>query len=162
ATYAWTRVEDAENRGQQLKNIPEHVAQLGLAATLPARVDASVVWRWMHGRWLDDDGLFAMPDVSRVDLRVGRRFGPASLQLNVPLNPNDPNTFQKLSGRSIPVWQTWKQSWELFGQNPPTPWTSFADPQPPCSGGGEILVRSAKAGSYLDDVNQALSYPLID
>jgi len=86
-------------------------------------------------------------------------------QRNVPLNPNDPNTFLTQSGRAIPVWQTWKQSWELFGQNPPTPWTSFADPQPPCSGAGagtDTLVRSAKAGSYLDDVNQALSYPLID
>lgn len=83
-------------------------------------------------------------------------------QRNVPLNPNDPNTFLQFSGRKTPVWMTWKQSWELFQQNPPTPWSSFADPQPPCAGGGETLVRSAKAGSYLDDVNQALSYPLID
>ena len=28
ATYAWTHVEDEENPGQQLKNIPEHVVQL--------------------------------------------------------------------------------------------------------------------------------------
>jgi hypothetical protein len=86
-------------------------------------------------------------------------------QRNVPLNPNDPNTFLNLSGRKTPVWMTWKQSWELFGQRPPTPWTSFSDPQPPCGGstsGADTLVRSAKAGSYLDDVNQALSYPLID
>lgn len=86
-------------------------------------------------------------------------------QRNVPLNPNDPNTFLTKSGRTTPVWMTWKQSWELFGQRPPTPWTSFADPQPPCSGsspGADTLVRSAKAGSVLDDVNQALSYPLID
>jgi iron complex outermembrane receptor protein len=83
ATYAWTHVEDTANPGQQLKNIPEHVAQLGLTTTLPARLDASVVWRWMHGRWLDDDGLFAMPDVSRFDLRLARRFGPAALQLDV-------------------------------------------------------------------------------
>src|ERR1051326_1922799 len=83
ATYAWTRVEDEANPGQQLKNIPEHVAQLGLATTLPARVDASVVWRWMHGRWLDDDGLFPMPNVSRLDLRLARRFGPAAVQLDV-------------------------------------------------------------------------------
>lgn len=83
ATYAWTRVEDEANPGQQLKNIPEHVAQVGLTTTLPARVDASVVWRWMHGRWLDDDGLFPMPDVSRIDLRLRRRLGPASVQLDV-------------------------------------------------------------------------------
>src|ERR1043165_6175814 len=83
ATYAWTRVEDEANPGQQLKNIPEHVAQLGLTTTLPARVDASVVWRWMGGRWLDDDGLYPMPDVSRIDLRLARRFGPAGVQLDV-------------------------------------------------------------------------------
>lgn len=83
ATYAWTRVEDEANPGQQLKNIPEHVAQLGLTAALPARVEGSVVWRWMHGRWLDDDGLYPMPDVSRVDLRAGRSFGPARVQLDV-------------------------------------------------------------------------------
>ena len=85
-------------------------------------------------------------------------------QRNVPLNPGDPNAFLN-AGRKTPVWMTWKQSWELFGQRPPTPWTSFADPAPPCSGGSagaDTLVRSAKAGSYLDDVNQALSYPLID
>jgi vitamin B12 transporter len=83
ATYAWTRVEDEANPGQQLKNIPEHVAQLGLSTTLPGSVDTSVVWRWMGGRWLDDDGLFPMPDVSRIDLRVGRHFGPAALRLDV-------------------------------------------------------------------------------
>ena len=37
-------------------------------------------------------------------------------QRNVPLNPTDPNTFLNFSGRKTPVWQTWKQSWELFGQ----------------------------------------------
>jgi outer membrane receptor protein involved in Fe transport len=83
ATYAWTRVEDEESPGQQLKNIPEHVAQLGVTAALPASVDATVIYRWMHGRWLDDDGLFPMPDVSRIDLRLGRRFGPAGVQLDV-------------------------------------------------------------------------------
>ncbi|HEV2719188.1 MAG TPA: TonB-dependent receptor [Thermoanaerobaculia bacterium] len=83
ATYAWTRVEDEANPGQQLKNIPEHVAQLGLTTTLPARVEGSVVWRWMHGRWLDDDGLYPMPDVSRIDLRLARRIGPATLRLDV-------------------------------------------------------------------------------
>jgi hypothetical protein len=88
-----------------------------------------------------------------------------STQRNVPLNPTDPNTFLSYSGRKAPVWMTWKQSWELFGQRPPTPWSSFADPRPPCAGsaaGSDQIVRTAKAGSYLDDVNQALSYPLID
>jgi outer membrane cobalamin receptor len=82
ATYAWTRVEDEANAGQQLKNIPEHVAQLGLTTTI-ATVDTSVVGRWMHGRWLDDDGLYPMPDVTRLDLRFGRHFGPAAVRLDV-------------------------------------------------------------------------------
>ena len=79
-------------------------------------------------------------------------------QRNVPLNPSDPNTFINFSGRKAPVWMTWKQSWELFGQRPPTPWSSFADPQPPCAGtpaGTDQIVRTAKAGSYLDEIGRA-------
>ena len=74
-TYAWTRVEDAANRGRQLKNIPEHVAQALLHADLPRGVTADVVYRWMSGRWLDDDGQFREPDVGRADIRLARAFG---------------------------------------------------------------------------------------
>ncbi|HEV7920920.1 MAG TPA: TonB-dependent receptor [Thermoanaerobaculia bacterium] len=77
-TYAWTHVGDP-----QLKNIPEHVVQGIYQAHLPRGLVADVIYRWMHGRWLDDEHLFAEGNVSRVDLRLARDFGPARISLDV-------------------------------------------------------------------------------
>lgn len=82
-SYAWTRVGD-----MQLKNIPEHVAQAIARAHLPFAIEADVVYRWMHGRWLDDEHLFPQGDGNRVDLRLTRDFGPARVALDV-LNATD-------------------------------------------------------------------------
>jgi iron complex outermembrane recepter protein len=87
-TYAWTRVANAEVPDRQLKNIPEHVAQAIVEARLPAGIAADLVYRWMHGRWLDDAGVFPQEDVSRVDLRLARSFGPARVSLDL-LNATD-------------------------------------------------------------------------
>ena len=77
-TYAWTRVGD-----EQLKNIPEHVAQALYQAHLPRGIEVDAIYRWMHNRWLDDEHLFKEGDMSRVDLRVARDFGPARIALDV-------------------------------------------------------------------------------
>ena len=82
-TYAWTRVSDSTTPGIQLKNIPEHVAQLLLHARLPRAMTADVVYRWTHGMNLDDAGLFPMPGVSRVDLRLARELDRLRLHLDV-------------------------------------------------------------------------------
>ena len=82
-TYAWTSVADEANRDQQLKNIPEHVAQALISADLPHSVSLDVVYRYMHGRFLDDAGAFAEPDVSRVDLRIARAFGAARISADL-------------------------------------------------------------------------------
>jgi vitamin B12 transporter len=82
-TYAWTRVADAATPSLQLKNIPEHVAQLLLHARLPRQTSLDLVYRWTHGMTLDDAGQFAMPDVSRVDLRAARDFARVRLHLDV-------------------------------------------------------------------------------
>lgn len=74
-TYAWTRVESTDNPGQQLKNIPEHVAQLFLRATLPANVGATIGARWEHTRFADDEGRFPLPDVYTVNVKLDRPFG---------------------------------------------------------------------------------------
>jgi outer membrane receptor protein involved in Fe transport len=74
-TYAWTRVVATDNPGQQLKNIPEHVAQLYLHASLPHAVGAMVGVRWEHMRFADDDGRFPLPDVLTVNAKVNRTFG---------------------------------------------------------------------------------------
>ena len=82
-TYAWTRVADTTTPDLQLKNIPEHVAQLLLHARITASTRAEVIWRWTHGMNLDDAALFAQPDVSRVDLRVAQDVRKVRLQLDL-------------------------------------------------------------------------------
>lgn len=82
-TYAWTRVADEETPGLQLKNIPEHVAQLLLHARLPRETSLDLIYRWTSGASLDDAGLVTMPDVSRVDLRAAKDLGRLRLQLDV-------------------------------------------------------------------------------
>jgi outer membrane cobalamin receptor len=74
-TYAWTRVADGETPDRQLKNIPEHTAQLMLHARVTKRTTADAVYRLRGGMTLDDAGTFALPALSRVDLRVAHDFG---------------------------------------------------------------------------------------
>jgi outer membrane cobalamin receptor len=74
-TYAWTRVESADHPGRQLKNIPEHVAQLVLHAALPAAIGASIGYRWEHGRFADDEDQLALPDLHNVSAKLDRAFG---------------------------------------------------------------------------------------
>ncbi|MDQ3279933.1 MAG: TonB-dependent receptor [Acidobacteriota bacterium] len=81
-TYAWTRVADASTPDRQLKNIPEHVAQLLLHATLLTQTSADVIYRWSSGTTLDDAARFATPDISRVDLRLARDFGRVRVHLD--------------------------------------------------------------------------------
>ena len=69
-TYAWTRVADSATPGLQLKNIPDHTAQLLLHCRVSAKTAADVAYRWRDSLGLDDAGLFHAPSVSRVDLRV--------------------------------------------------------------------------------------------
>jgi outer membrane cobalamin receptor len=82
-TYAWTRVADTAAPDQQLKNIPEHVAQLLLHARITSTAWAGLTWRWTHGMTLDDAGRFAAPDVSRFDLRVAQDLGKLRLQIDL-------------------------------------------------------------------------------
>jgi outer membrane receptor protein involved in Fe transport len=89
-TYAWTRAAPTRgpNRGLQLKNIPEHHLRAGLAADLPAGIEAEA-WLARHqGRFLDDGHLFPLPDATVVDLRLGRSFERWRLRLDL-LNPTD-------------------------------------------------------------------------
>lgn len=79
-SYAWTRVADTEAPGAQLKNIPEHVAQLLLHARVTAATTADVVYRWRGMLTLDDAGAFRQPSVSRVDLRIAHEVGPVRVE----------------------------------------------------------------------------------
>lgn len=76
-SYAWTRVRPraGEDRGRQLKNIPEHRAVLGLASPLPWRLQGSAVWRLTGRRFLDDAERVPLDAFSTIDLRLEREVG---------------------------------------------------------------------------------------
>ncbi len=82
-TYAFTHVESTDNPGQQLKNIPEHVAQLLLRATLPGGIGAMAGFRWEHNRFADDDGRFRLSDVHTVNAKLNRTFGRVRAELEI-------------------------------------------------------------------------------
>jgi outer membrane cobalamin receptor len=82
-TYAWTRVADSATPGLQLKNIPEHTAQLLLHGRVTPRTSADVVYRWRSGLALDDDATVRAPAVSRVDLRLAHDVRSLRLQADV-------------------------------------------------------------------------------
>ena len=77
-SYAWTRVrpQEGEDRDHQLKNIPEHRAVLGLAVSLPWRLQASAVWRLTGRRFLDDAERVPLDAFSTIDLRLEREGFP--------------------------------------------------------------------------------------
>lgn len=83
--YDWTRVESrtGEDRGKQLKNVPEHVLRAGVSVALPSAATAEAVWTWTGGRYLDDADRFRFSDVSVVDLRVGKWIGDFRVRLDV-------------------------------------------------------------------------------
>ncbi|HYI12430.1 MAG TPA: TonB-dependent receptor [Thermoanaerobaculia bacterium] len=82
-TYSWTRVADGTTPDRQLKNIPEHTAQLLLHARLSGRTRASAVYRWRSSLTLDDEATFRTPSVSRVDLRLAHEVGNARFEADV-------------------------------------------------------------------------------
>ena len=84
-SYAWTRVEarEGEDRGRQLKNVPEHLVRAGVDASLPAGFTVEAVWTHLARRYLDDANRVPLGNASVVDLRVGRSFGPLRARLDL-------------------------------------------------------------------------------
>jgi outer membrane cobalamin receptor len=82
-TYAWTRVADNSNPSAQLKNIPEHTAQLLLHARISAATSADAIYRWRGTLTLDDDGAFREPAVSRVDFRFAHEVGSVRIEADL-------------------------------------------------------------------------------
>jgi outer membrane cobalamin receptor len=78
--YAWTHVADAATPSRQLKNIPEHAAQLLLHARITNATTAGAIVRWRGALALDDGGAFSTPAVTRVDVRLTHDFGNLRLQ----------------------------------------------------------------------------------
>lgn len=90
-TYAWTRVADSESPNQQLKNIPEHVAQLLLHWRIASHTSADAIYRWRDAVSLDDAATFREPSTSRVDLRVAHELHRVRLHADL-LNVLDTNS----------------------------------------------------------------------
>lgn len=83
--WTWTRVEPlaGENRGRQLKNIPEHRGRAALDARLGRGFEATAAVQWIGERWLDDGHLFRLAPVAVADLAVARALGRGRLQVEV-------------------------------------------------------------------------------
>jgi hypothetical protein len=85
----------------------------------------------------------------------------------VPDQPDNPDTFLKAAAGTPVVWDTYKDSEELFGQKDqrPTPWDSTTIPVNPCPSappGQKTLIFLTKGNTPLMANKQAFSYPLID
>jgi len=85
ASYDGTRVQSTsgEDRGKQLKNIPEHVVRAGVSVSLPAATAAQAIWTWTGRRYLDDADRFRISDASVFDLRIGKQVGDFRVRLDV-------------------------------------------------------------------------------
>lgn len=87
----------------------------------------------------------------------------------VPYRPDDPSVFGDYSGGRVPVWMTWKQSFDLFpgaGQTP-VEWEAPNGAPDVCrnldpAAGDHIFLRVNKFDTVADEVNQAFGGPLPD
>lgn len=87
-----------------------------------------------------------------------------------PYRPDDPSVFGDYSGGRVPVWMTWKQSYDLFpGQGEkPRPWDApNGTPDVTCRNvevgeGEQIFARVSKFRTVADEINQAFGGPLVD
>lgn len=93
---------------------------------------------------------------------------PAAYQRGEPRSPDDPGVFLGAKAGAQPVvWGTYKESFELFGQqgHRPSSWDSDDTSVSPCANaapGQRVFSRIGKGGTLADEVNEAFSEPLID
>jgi hypothetical protein len=90
---------------------------------------------------------------------------PASSSRGVPNDPNNPSTFFNAPNGTPVVWGTYKDSFDLFGQqnNRPSAWNSPSIS--PCPGGAsdqKALIFTTKGDTPLMQTKQAFSFPLVD
>jgi outer membrane receptor protein involved in Fe transport len=75
-SYSWNRTEprEGENRGRQLKNVPEHLLRPGVSIALPADMRIEALSTTLAGRFLDDANRIPLDDATVFDLRLEKRF----------------------------------------------------------------------------------------
>jgi outer membrane receptor protein involved in Fe transport len=74
---------EGENRGRQLKNIPEHLLRPGISVAFPAEIRVEAVATILAGRFLDDAHLFPLDDAAFVDIRLDKRFDRWSARIDI-------------------------------------------------------------------------------
>ena len=86
-----------------------------------------------------------------------------------PYLPDDPSVFGDYSGGRVPVWMTWKQSYDLFpgAGKEPVPWDAPNGTPDVCrnldpEAGEQVIHRVSKFDTVADEVNQAFGGPLPD
>lgn len=75
-SYSWNRTEPrgGENRGRQLKNVPEHVLKPGVSIALPAEIRIQAISTTLAGRFVDDANRIPLDDATVFDVRLEKRF----------------------------------------------------------------------------------------
>lgn len=92
---------------------------------------------------------------------------PASNARGVPSDPNNPSVFFSSPNGAPVVWGTYKDSFDLFGQQDkrPSPWdspTSLISPCPGVTTNQKTLIFTTKGDTPLMQTKQAFSFPLVD
>lgn len=84
-SWSWTVTQplEGENRGRQLKNIPEHLLRPGLAIALPLEIRLEAVATILSGRFLDDGHRFPLDDAAVLDLRIRKQFDRLSARADL-------------------------------------------------------------------------------
>jgi len=85
----------------------------------------------------------------------------------VPKNPTDENTFLDMTNTTPVVWASYKNQFDLFGQEDkrPSAWNSWDNPVNPCDSIGKVKhVFGTAKGRTLDgnEIDEAFSFPLVD
>lgn len=86
-------------------------------------------------------------------------------QRGVPQNPTDPSTFLNMSNTTPVVWTSYKNQWDLFGPNPPTPWNSTEEQTSPAGNESTDFVFFGSVNGqtpFHGDTDESFSVPLID
>ncbi len=83
--WSWTRTEplEGENRGRQLKNIPEHLVRPGVSVSLPRDLHVEALGTILAGRFLDDGNGIPLDDAAVLDLRLAKGFGRWKARLDL-------------------------------------------------------------------------------
>ncbi|HYW10725.1 MAG TPA: hypothetical protein VE871_02180 [Longimicrobium sp.] len=83
-------------------------------------------------------------------------------------NPADTAAFLNAGNAGLRVWETYKESWELFGQGNqrPTVFTDWNSPVEPCGGnlqpGQNAFTFTSKGNSLFNAAAESFSFPLVD